>query len=70
MLQDRKGTSQTIEKGIQLYKINPAVRPKYFDMLFQALKTIRPTSVEAERAFFAMGFFLFEKLEIEWMTKP
>ena len=27
-------------------------------LLFKALKTIKPTSVEAERAFSAMGFFV------------
>ena len=35
----------------------PAGRPKYLDMLYQALKTIKPTSVEAERAFSTIGFF-------------
>ena len=49
--------SKLVEKEMQLYKINPSGRPKYLDMLFQALKTIKPTSVEAERAFSAMGFF-------------
>ena len=37
--------------------------PKYLDLLFKALKTVKPTSVEAERAFSAMGFLL--KLETE-----
>ena len=41
---------------MRLYKINPAERPKYLGLLFEALKTIKPTSVEAERAFSAMGF--------------
>ena len=42
---------------MQLYKINPNERPRYLDLLFKALKTVKPTSVEAEQAFFAMGFF-------------
>ena len=37
--------------------------PKYLDLLFKALKTVKPTSVEAERAFSAMGFLL--KLDTE-----
>ena len=37
--------------------------PKYLDLLFKALKTVKPTSVEAEQAFSAMGLLL--KLETE-----
>ena len=33
-------------------------RPKNLNLLFQALKTIKPNSVEAERAFSAIGWFL------------
>ena len=33
-------------------------RPKNLNMLFQAFKTIKPISVEAERAFSAMGWFV------------
>ena len=50
--------SKLVEKEMQLYKINPNERPKYLDLLFKALKTIKPTSVEAERAFSAMGWFV------------
>ena len=50
--------SKLVEKEMQLYKINPIERPKYLELLFKALKTIKPTSVEAERAFSAMGFFV------------
>ena len=32
--------------------------PKFLDLLFKALKTVKPTSVEVERAFSAMGFFI------------
>ena len=39
-------------------EVNPIERPKYLELLFKALKTIKPTSVEAERAFSAMGFFV------------
>ena len=49
--------SKLIEKEMQLYKINPNERPKHLELLFKALKTIKPTSVESERAFSAMGFF-------------
>ena len=34
------------------------VNSKYLDLLFKALKTVKPISVEAERAFSAMGFLL------------
>ena len=49
-----------VEKEMQLYKINPNPneRPKYLELLFRALKTIKTTSVEPERAFSAMGFFV------------
>ena len=47
-----------VEKEMQLYKINPNERPKYLELLYKALKTIKPTSVEPERAFSAMGFFV------------
>ena len=47
-----------VEKEMQLYKISPNERPKYLELLFKALKTIKPTSVEPERAFSAMGFFV------------
>ena len=50
--------AKIVEKEMQLYKINPIERPKYLELLFKALKTIKPTSVEAERAFSAMGFFV------------
>ena len=49
--------SKLVEKEMQLFKINPKERPKYLELLFKALKTIKPTSVELERAFSAMGFF-------------
>ena len=42
--------------------------PKYLDLLFKAPKTVKPISVEAERAFSAMGLLL--KLETEWVIKP
>ena len=41
-----------------LFKINPNERPKHLDLLFKALQIIKPTSVESERAFSAMGFFV------------
>ena len=42
---------------MQLYKINPNERPRYLDLLFKALKTVKPSSVEAEWASSAMVFF-------------
>ena len=36
----------------------PNEQPKHLELLFKALKTIKPTSVEPERAFSAMGFFV------------
>ena len=50
--------NKLVEKEMQLYKINPNERPKHLELLFKALKTIKPTSVEPERAFSAMGFFV------------
>ena len=47
-----------IEKEMQLYQINPMEHPKNLDLLFQALKTIKPTSVESEWVFSAMGWFV------------
>ena len=54
---------------MQLYKINPNERPRYLDLLFKALKTVKPSSVEAEWAFSAM-VFLLQKSEIEWVIIP
>ena len=51
-----------------LYIPIPHPVPKYLDLLFKALKTVKPTSVGAERAFSAMGLLL--KLETEWVIKP
>ena len=50
--------SKLVEKEMHLYKIYPKERPRYLQLLYKALKTIKPTSVEAERAFSAMGFFV------------
>ena len=54
-------------KHLKFHNIDLKV-PKYLDLLFKAVKTVKPTSVEAERAFSAMGFLL--KLETEWVIKP
>ena len=35
--------SKLVEKEMQLFKINPKERPKYLELLFKALKTIKPT---------------------------
>ena len=50
--------SKLVEEEMHLYKIYPKERPRYLQLLYKALKTIKPTSVEAERAFSAMGFFV------------
>ena len=50
--------TKLVDKEMQLYRINPNTRPKYLELLFKALKTIKPTSVEPERAFSAMGWFV------------
>ena len=47
--------SKLVEKEMHLYKIYPKERPRYLQLLYKALKTIKPTS---ERAFSAMGFFV------------
>ena len=61
--------SKLVDKEMQLYKINPNEWPRYLDLLFKALKTVKPSSVEAEWAFSAM-VFLLQKSEIEWLIKP
>ena len=61
--------SKLVDKEMQLYKINPNEWPIYLDLLFKALKTVKPSSVEAEWAFSAM-VFLLQKSEIEWVIKP
>ena len=55
MMQDYH--AKIIENEMKLFKISPNNRPKHLELLFNALKTIKPTSVEPERAFSAMGFF-------------
>ena len=48
--------SNLIKKEIALFEASKS-RPKNLDMIFNALKTIPPTSVEAERAFSSLGLF-------------
>ena len=50
--------SKLVEKEMHLYKIYPKERLSYLQLLYKALMTIKPTSVEAKRAFSAMGFFV------------
>ena len=50
--------SKLVEKEMHLYKIYPKERTSYLQLLYKALMTIKPTSVEAKRAFSAMGFFV------------
>ena len=48
--------SHTIKKEIQLFQATKK-RPENLDKLYRCLTTIRPTSVEAERAFSVMTLF-------------
>ena len=48
--------AQFINKEMQLFEATKK-RPKSLENLYRSLLTIRPTSVEAERAFSAMGLF-------------
>ena len=45
-----------VQKEMLLYETSKR-RPENLEKLFSALKTIRPTSVEAERTFSALGYF-------------
>ena len=48
--------SKLVKKEMALFEASKS-KPKNLDMLFNALKTIPPTSVEAERAFSCLGLF-------------
>ena len=50
-------SSRVVQKEMMLYEINKR-RPNNLEKLYAALKTIKPTSVEAERAFLALGYFV------------
>ena len=50
-------SSQVEQKEMMLYEITKR-RPNNLEKLYAALKTIQPTSVEAERAFSALGYFV------------
>ena len=57
--EDTKNTdlsAHVVQKEMLLYETSKR-RPKNLERLFTALKTIKPTSVEAERAFSALGYF-------------
>ena len=47
-----------IEDVMHAYAGNPRVMPAILAKLFRALKTIQPTSIEAERAFSTCGLFV------------
>ena len=49
-------SSRVVEKEMMLYEITK--RPNNLEKLYAALKTIKPTSVEAERAISALGYFV------------
>ena len=48
--------AQRINKAMQLFEATKK-RPENLEKIYRSLFTIRPTSVEAERAFSAMGLF-------------
>ena len=48
---------QVVKKEMRLYEVTNT-RPNNLEKLYAALKTIKPTSVEAERAFSALGYFV------------
>ena len=48
--------SNLIKKEMAFFEASKS-RPKNLDILFNTLKTIPPTSVEAERAFSSLGLF-------------
>ena len=49
--------AQIISKEMQLFEATKK-RPEILESLYCSLLTIRPTSVEAEQAFSAMGLFI------------
>ena len=49
--------SQTVKKEMSLFEATKK-RPENLEKLYRALLTIKPTSVEPERAFSAMGLFI------------
>ena len=51
-------TANLYKKKCTCIKIYPKEPTSYFQLLYKALMTIKPTSVEAKRAFSAMGFFV------------
>ena len=50
-------SSRVVQKEMILYEITKR-RPNNLEKLYAALKTIKPTSVEAERALSALGYFV------------
>ena len=49
-------SSRVVQKEMMLYEITKT-RPNNLEKLYAALKTIKPTSVEAEHAFSVLGYF-------------
>ena len=49
--------SQTVEKEMSLFEATKK-RPENLEKLYHALLTIKPTSVEPEKAFSAIGLFI------------
>ena len=49
-------SAHIVQKEMLLFETSKR-RPKNLERLFNALKTIKPTSVEAERAVFVLGYF-------------
>ena len=57
--QCNKVSSRVVQKEIMLNEITKR-RPNNLEKLYAALKTIKPTSIEAERAFLALGYFVIK----------
>ena len=47
----------SIKKEMQYYESYPKSKPQRLELLDKAFRTIKPTSVEPERAFSIMGYF-------------
>ncbi len=57
VLAEKNPTKKLLKKEFELYAAS-SVKPPNLEALSQALNSVQPTSVEAERAFSACGLFL------------
>ena len=54
--QDPKDLAQMIRREIIFFE-EDGIKEKYLTLVFESLKTIRPTSIDSERAFYTAGLF-------------